>query len=87
MKLGAGTLLVAQNRARYDALVQRIGSEALVDVVRRFDDGRGTHDLFLIVERAGLTAPSADDRAARASRSSLYYRRPELTADCRRGLP
>jgi uncharacterized protein YdaU (DUF1376 family) len=51
-KLAAGALLATQSRARYDALLARVGAERLVGMVERLGAGRDTRDLFLTVERS-----------------------------------
>ncbi len=58
-RLAAGALLATQSRARYDALLERAGSERLVGLVERFAHGRDTRDLFLTVEHAMNCLPNA----------------------------
>jgi len=55
-RLSAGALLATQSRARYDALLQRVGPERLVGMVERLGDGRDTRDLYLAVERTADAA-------------------------------
>ncbi|WP_169728329.1 DUF1376 domain-containing protein [Geminicoccus roseus] len=62
VRLAAGALLATQSRVRYDALLERVGSERLVRLVERLGQGRDTRDLFLAVERQ-LEFLSAQDNS------------------------
>ncbi|WP_159709853.1 DUF1376 domain-containing protein [Geminicoccus flavidas] len=52
-RLAAGALLATQSRARYDALLERVGPGELIRLARHYGDGRDTRDLFMMVERTG----------------------------------
>ncbi|WP_191060997.1 DUF1376 domain-containing protein [Geminicoccus harenae] len=54
-RLSAGALLATQSRARYEALLARVGAERLVGMVETLGEGRDTRDLFLAVERIATT--------------------------------
>ncbi|WP_191060965.1 DUF1376 domain-containing protein [Geminicoccus harenae] len=54
-RLSAGALLATQSRARYDALLERVGAQRLVGLVEQYGHGKDTRDVFLAVERAAAT--------------------------------
>ncbi|HEX2528490.1 MAG TPA: DUF1376 domain-containing protein [Geminicoccus sp.] len=58
-RLSAGSLLATQSRARYEALLERLGRNELVSMAQRLASGRDTRDLFLTVERVAWTGQPA----------------------------